>query len=114
MKIVRRGVVLIIFIFLTYSLIKNVSEFRKNIQFYDNYQNQLKDAEQTKARLMTQKTLKTSPRAIEKTIRNQLNLLRENEVAVIVPPPSPTPTPIITPAVPVYRQWWNAFFSLSR
>lgn len=114
MRALRRIVVFIIFIFLTYSLVKNLAEFRKNLQFYDNYQNQLKDAEAEKARLTTQKTLKTSPRSIEKTIRNQLGLLKDNEVAVIVPPPSPTPTPVITPPLPVPQQWWNTFFSLSR
>lgn len=113
MGIIRKGVVAIIFLFLTWSLIKNLSEFRKNLQFYDNYQAQLQQAKQENARLMTQKTLKSSPHEVEKTIRNQLNLLKENEIAVIVPPPSPTPTPLVTPPVPVYRQWWNTFFSVS-
>ena len=114
MRLIKKGVVVMIFLFLSVSLIKNMGEFRKNMQFYDNYQSQLKKAKAENTRLMTQKTLKSSPHEVEKTIRNQLNLLKENEIAIIVPPPSPTPTPIITPIIPVYHQWWNAFFSLSR
>jgi cell division protein FtsB len=114
MGLIRKGILAIIFLFLMMSLFKNINEFRKNLQFYNSYQNQLKQAQQENARLLTQKTLKTSPREVEKTIRNQLNLLKEGEIAVIVPPPTPTPTPIITPIPPVYRQWWNTFFSLSR
>lgn len=114
MGLVRKAVVGIVFLFLLVSLVKNFSEFRRNLQFYESYQSQLREVQQENARLLTQKTLKSSPREVEKTIRNQLNLLKDGEIAVIVPPPSPTPSPVITPLPPVYRQWWNTFFSLSR
>jgi len=113
MGFVRRIILVIMFVFLSYSLVKNVTEFRKNLLFYNNYQKELEDYKKEHALLLTEKTLATSPRELEKTIRNKLNLLKEGEIAVIVPPPSPTPTPVITPYVPVYKQWWNVFF-LSR
>ncbi len=112
MQFIRNGFFGILFIFLLFSLYKNFSGFRKNIEFYESYKTQLDKAKKENTRLKTAKLQTTSLREIEKTIRNKLNLLKPNEIAVIVPPPSPTPTPAITPAIPVYRQWWNTFFKV--
>jgi len=47
---------------------------------------------------------------VEKNIRQKLNLLKPNEIAIILPKitPTPSPTPIIKN--PPYQQWWKLFF----
>ncbi|MEK7079399.1 MAG: septum formation initiator family protein [Patescibacteria group bacterium] len=110
MRIIRSVFFIILFIFLAFSLIKNFSEYQKNMQFYKNYKETAEAEKKRNIQLKTQKLQKTSVREVEKTIRNKLGLLQPSEIAVIIPPPSPSPTPAITPQIPVYKQWWNVFF----
>lgn len=112
MPVVKRVFFAVLFAFLLLSLFKNLSSYQRNQSFYKGYVENLEKARQTNVRLKTEKLRKTSLREVEKTIRNKLNLLRPNEIAVIIPPPSPTPTPIITPELPVYEQWYNVFFKV--
>lgn len=60
--------------------------------------------------LKTQILKEKDPNEIEKTIRNKLNLSQPNEVIIMVPSPTPTPTIAITPTIPVYKEWAQAFF----
>jgi len=94
------------------SLYKNLTGFRKNLSFYKSYKEEVASEEKKNIALKTQKLRKTSVYEVEKTIRNKLGLLRPDEIAIIIPLPSPSPTPIITPALPVYRQWLNVFFQV--
>ena len=100
----------VLFIFLVFSLIKNFSGYRKNMQFYKDYKERAEEEKRKNIKLKTQKLQKTSIREVEKTIRNKLGLLLPGEIEVIIPPPSPSPTPAIIPPIPVYQQWWNIFF----
>lgn len=110
MRIIRGFFFAILFIFLAFSLVKNISEYRRNLQFYKGYKEAAEAEKKRNIELKTKKVQKTSMREIEKTIRNKLGLLQPQEIAVIIPAPSPSPTPAITPQIPVYKQWWNVFF----
>jgi hypothetical protein len=101
---------LLFMVFLFTSLTRSYFEYQKNIMFYKSYRESYENEKKKNITLKTEVLKQGDPYEIEKTIRNKLNLLKENEVALIIPEPSPTPTPIITPSVPVYKQWWNVFF----
>ena len=60
--------------------------------------------------LKVHKQADSSPFEIEKNLRNKQNLIRENEVIVIIPSPSAAPTPILRPTEPTYKQWARLFF----
>ena len=110
MKLLRRGFLFLLFLFLISSLTRNLFEYKKNYSFYENYKKEYEEARQKKTRLKTEILKKNDPNEIEKIIRNKLNLLRPNEIAIILPQPTPTPL-IFTPTpLPVYQQWLETFF----
>jgi hypothetical protein len=112
MHLIKKGFFAIVFLFLVFSLIKNFSIFQKNISFYKSFKEDM-EAEKTKnTRLKTERLLKTSPREVEKTIRNKLSLLKPDEIAIIIPSPSPIPSPSVAPRLPIYQRWWNVFFRI--
>jgi len=110
MEIVRKTVFLLFMIFLFTSLTRSYFEYQKNIKFYKSYQESYEKEKKKNITLKTEVLKQGDKYEIEKTIRNKLNLLKENEVALIIPESSPTPTPVVTPIIPVYRQWWSVFF----
>lgn len=112
MAVLKRAFFFIIFVFLVFSLFKNISEFQKNQAFYRSYKQEYEKERDANVRLKTQKLQKSSLREVEKTIRNKLNLLRPHEIALIIPPPSPTPSPAVTPVLPVWQQWQDVFFKV--
>lgn len=109
MKVLRYVFLFILFIFLLSSLVRNLFGFRRNLAFYESYKTENNKELQKNALLKTQKLRKTDLNEIEKTIRNKLGLLRENEVAIIIPLPSPTPRPSPYISPPVYLQWVRVF-----
>ncbi len=97
-------------LFFTYALTRNFFEYKKNVLFYKDYKTEYEKEKKTNTTLKTQLLKNSDPHEVEKTIRNKLNLLQPNEVAVIIPLPSPTPIAITPTPAPVYEQWWNSFF----
>lgn len=60
--------------------------------------------------LKVSKQAGSSPFEVEKNLRNKQNLIRENEIVVIIPSPSLYPTPFLKPTEYPYRQWMQLFF----
>lgn len=110
MKVVRNSILVIFILFLFSSLVKNLFDYRNKLQFYQQYKKEYDKEKKENITLKTEVLKKTSQTELEKTIRNKLNLLKPDEVAIILP--SPTPVPIIpTPfPLPNWQQWWNVFF----
>ena len=55
-----------------------------------------------------------SPENQEKVIRDQLNMQKEGEVIIQLPPlptPTPFPTPNPSPTPQIYQQWWSVLTS---
>ncbi len=112
MKVIRKLLLLLFLLFLFSSLIKNIVDYRTKLQFYQQYKNRYEIEKKTNIQLKTEILKKSDPAEVEKTIRNDLNLLKPNEVAVILPSPTPEPS-IITPTpAPVWKQWVNLYFHL--
>jgi len=97
-------------IFLVYSLVRSIFSYQKRFQFYEDYKNSLEKEKKTNIELKTEIVKKKSGTEVEKTIRNKLNLLKKNEVALIIPSPNLTPHPSPTPILPNWKKWWKIFF----
>ena len=109
MRPIRTIFYALILLFFFSALTRNFFEYRKNLKFYADYKTQYQGEKKRNTELKTQVLKNTDPNQVEKVIRNKLNLLKSNEIAVIIPDPTPTvyiETP--TPA-PNYEQWLNVF-----
>ncbi len=106
----RKIVFFIVLFFLVISLIRNVADYQRNISFYDQTKDNFNKSLLENKQLKVNKQAGSSPFEVEKSLRNKQNLLRENEIIVIVPSPSPLPTPIVRPSEYPYRQWMRLFF----
>ena len=106
----RKTVFFIVLFFLVISLIRNLADYQRNISFYDQTKDNFNKALAENKELKVQKQTESSPFEVEKNLRNKQNLLRENEIIVIIPSPSPIPTPFVKPTEAPVRQWMRLFF----
>jgi cell division protein FtsB len=111
MQTIRKTLLVLLSIFLFFSLTKTIFDYRNTLTFYQGFKSEYDAAKHENIALQTKILRASDPNEMEKTIRNKLNLLKPNEVAIIVPIPTPTafvPTP--TPAPP-YKEWEEVFLS---
>lgn len=106
----RKIVFIIVLFFLVISLIRNVADYQRNISFYDQTRSNYDKALLENKQLKVNKQAGSSPFEVEKNLRNKQNLLRNDEIIVIIPSPSPIPTPFVRPTEPAARQWIRLFF----
>ena len=106
----RKMVFFIVLFFLVISLIRNVTDYQRNISFYEQTKNNFDKSLLENKQLKVQKQSSSSPFEVEKSLRNKQNLLRDNEIMVIIPSPSPIPTPQVEPTEVPYKQWIRLFF----
>ena len=110
MKLIKNIVLLFLLIFLFSSLLRNLFGYKSKLQFYQQFKQNFDRERKRNIELKTEVVRKKSLEEIEKTIRNNLNLLKDNEVALILPSPTKTPVSIIPTPLPNWRQWWELFF----
>ncbi len=110
MKNLRNIVLVGLLIFLFFSLIKNLFDYQSKLSFYQSYKDNYEAEKKENIELKTQIVKKNSVNEVEKTIRNDLNLLRPNEVAIIIPSPTPEPNLLTPTPEPPYLKWWRLFF----
>ena len=97
-------------IFLSSSLIRNIFDYQKKIDFYKKYQTELSQEKKKKLSLQTEVLKKTDPYELEKTIRDKLNLSKPDELSVLIPQPTPAPTKITPTPLANWQQWKNLFW----
>lgn len=113
MKLIKNVIFLFLLIFLFSSLLRNLFNYKSKLQFYQQYKQNFDKEKKRNIELKTEIVRKKSQEEIEKTIRNNLNLLKDNEVALILPFPTKTPVSITPAPLPNWRQWWELFFKRS-
>lgn len=110
MVIIKKLLFYLLLVFLFSSLIPNIINYKNKISFYRQTKENLFDEEKKQIELKTEIVKKKSADEVEKTIRNKLNLLKENELAIIIPSPTKTPQITPTPVLRNWEKWWNVFF----
>ena len=103
--------VILFLLFLVSSLTKNIVDYQKKLQFYEDYKTGFESEKKRNITLKTEVLKNSDLNEIEKTLRNKLNLLKPDEIAIIVPKPTPTVL-IITPTpLPTWKQWKDLFLN---
>ena len=110
MKAFKNIVLLLLFIFLFSSLLKNLFSYKSKLQFYQQFKQDYEKEKKRQIELKTDVVRKKSQEEIEKTIRNDLNLVKDNEVALILPSPTLAPSRVTPTPAPNWKQWWDLFF----
>lgn len=110
MKLIKNIVLLFLLIFLFSSLLRNLFSYKSKLQFYQQFKQNFDKEKKRNIELKTEIVRKKSQEEIEKTIRNNLNLLKDNEVVLILPTPTKIPFTITPTPLPNWRQWWELYF----
>lgn len=110
MSSIKNLVLIFLVIFLSSSLIRNILDYRKKMDFYNQFKEDVAAEQKRQLGLKTQILKKTDKTELEKTIRNKLNLAQKDEVVVILPQPTAVPTPIKSAPLPNWQAWWQIFF----
>lgn len=110
MNLVKNLVLIFIFTFLCVSTYKNFVNYQAKRIFYEDYKKRYEDEKKKNITFKTELLKKSDVSEIEKTIRNKLNLLKENEVAIMIPSPTPKPVVLVPTPLPIWHQWWDVFF----
>lgn len=87
------------------SLTKNIVDYRKKVAFYNTYQEEYQKQAKRGVELRGEIAKNNDYYRLEVKIRQNLNLLKPDEVAVILPKPTITPVPTPNPLKPPYKQW---------
>ncbi len=106
---IRRIVLFLVAFFFVSALSKSIFDYRKNLAFYEQYKQEFEAEKKRNIELKTQLVKTEDSYEFEKTVRNKLNLHKEDEVIVVIPNPTPTvlsPTPTV---VPNYMKWLDIF-----
>jgi cell division protein FtsB len=110
MKTLRKFILIVIFILIFLSLVKNILDYRSKMIFFQKFQSEEQKQEKENISLKTKILKSQDSFKIEQTIRDKLNLSKSNEVVVIIPSPTPAPVIVIPTQAPIWRQWVNVFF----
>lgn len=109
MPLIKNFFFIFILLFFFSSLTKNFFEYQKNMSFYQGFKNEYQDEKKKNETLKTQLLKNNDSYEMEKTIRNQLNLTKDNEVEVIIPDPTPSPVVVTPTPEPPALQWAHTF-----
>jgi cell division protein FtsB len=110
MKLIKKVIFVLFLIFLFSSLLKNIFNYQGRLQFYQDYKKDYENERRRQRELQTAILKKKSAQELEKTIRNKLNLLKADEVAILLPSPTPPPATITPSSLPNWVKWWQVFF----
>jgi len=110
MKLINKFFLGIFFVVLISSFIKNFISYKEGKEFYYQYKKNYEEEKKKNTKLKTQMLKQTDINEVEKKIRNELNLLKPDEVAFIISPIEITPTPTPTQTIPSWQKWINIYF----
>ncbi|MCX7955552.1 MAG: septum formation initiator family protein [Patescibacteria group bacterium] len=107
---IKKIILLFLFIFFVFSLVPNIINHKNKIDFYEKIKKEYENEKKKNIELKTKIAKQKSAYEIEKNIRNNLNLTRENEVIIIFPSIKINPSPTQTPVLKNWEKWFEIFF----
>jgi cell division protein FtsB len=99
-----------ILLFILYVLTRNVFDYTDKLRYYEQYKELYNKEKNQNLKLKTQIAKQNDPSELEKTIREKLNLLRPDEVDILLPSPTPTPPSYSPTEAPNWIKWRDVFF----
>lgn len=108
--LIKRGGLICFMLFLIYSLSKNIFDYQKKMRFYEDYTMNLQKEKDVNKKLKSDIVKTSDYYSAEKKIRQRLNLLKPDEIALILPHSTPSPTPPTLLNQPIFQRWWELFF----
>ena len=108
--LIKKVVLLFLIAGLIYSLSKNIVEYQKKTAFFSSYQEEYDKQKKKKRELQSEIAKSKDYYLVEKNIREKLNLLRPDEVSVILPRPTIFPSPTPLAVKPAHEQWIELFW----
>ena len=99
-----------ILLFILYVLTRNVFDYTDKLHYYEQYKERYNKEKNQNLKLKTQIAKQNDPSELEKTIREKLNLLRPDEVDILLPSPTPTPPVYVPTESPNWIKWRDVFF----
>jgi len=111
MALVKKILLSTFIVFLFVFLFKNINEYQKQLQFYQEYKKEYEKEKYQNQKLKTEVIKKKSLAELEKNIRNKLNLTKENEMIILMDnQPNVTIANFSSPNHPNWKKWWLIFF----
>ena|SRR3990167_3088603 len=105
MRFIKNGVIAIVAVLLLVSLSKSILSYKDKIAFNKEYEKEYAKELETYKQLKGELKKSSDSYVVEKDIREKLQLLKPNEVAVILPTISVQPSPSPTPEKKPYQEW---------
>ncbi len=109
MSLLKKLILLSFLLILISYLISNIFNYYKKLDFYYSVKKNLEKEEKKQIKLQTEIIKKTNQEELEKIIRNQLNMTKDNEVIVLLPSPNITISPTPTPELKNWQKWLKVF-----
>lgn len=109
MTLLKKIIFSFFLISLFFYLIPNIFNYYKKLDFYKSIKTRLEKEEKKQTKLQTEIIKKNSENELEKIIRNQLNMTKDNEVIVLLPSPQITNSPTPTPQLENWQKWLKVF-----
>lgn len=105
--------VFLIFLLLIFSLTKNVFDYQNKINFFQNLKKDYINEQEKNKKLKTEIIKTQDYYFLEKSIREQLNLIKPNEIVVILPKNKiKKANSKISKKKPIYIQWLELFINI--
>lgn len=101
---------LFLIIFFFSSFVPNVFNYKNRLDFYHQIKKDYQEETKKNIELKTKIAKQKSADEVEKNVRNNLNLTKENEIIIILPSPKITPSPTPTPVLKNWQKWIEVFF----
>ena len=105
----RRVIIALVSLFLMYSLSRMLFDYQKKFAFYKQYKKDYEAEKERNKQLKSNMIKSQDYKAVERTMREKLNLGKPGEIVVLIPKITPTSTPTPTPIKPSSQQWLELF-----
>ncbi len=109
--LLKNTIFIFIALLLLFSLSRNLFEYTDKLEFYSQFQDEVKELKENNKELKTKLKQSQDYYIVEREIRENLNLTKPGEMTVILPAITPTltPTPTIYKTPP--KQWIEVFWN---
>lgn len=109
---IKKIVLFFLFFFIVFSLTKNIFDYKNKISFFQQLKSEFVNETEKNKKLKAELAKTNDYYYLEKNIREKLNLVKPNEIVVILPKTEPQKVKNKeTIRKPTYTQWLELFLN---